>query len=104
MAKRSIEKSERAQKKSKAKIPIRCTYDALYSYDDLTPSQGDLKHITKDATQKLLLSIKNNGVVFPILFPIRSKGGICVHKGGFLFLLILFLILILILVSKPIRE
>jgi hypothetical protein len=47
-------------------IEIKCGYDKLYQYDELTRSQGDLKHITKDATQKLINSIKNNGIVFPI--------------------------------------
>lgn len=47
-------------------IEIKCGYDALYQYKELTQSQGKLKNITKDTTQKLINSIKNNGVVFPI--------------------------------------
>jgi len=47
-------------------IEIKCGYDKLYQYKELTQSQGKLKTITKDATQKLINSIKNNGVVFPI--------------------------------------
>lgn len=47
-------------------IEIKCTYDRLYQYKELTPSQGKLKTITKDATQRLVNSIKNNGYIFPI--------------------------------------
>jgi hypothetical protein len=62
MANKKASKPEHAGKV----IEIKCGYDKLYQYKDLTPSQGNLKTITKAATQKLINSIKNNGVVFPI--------------------------------------
>lgn len=54
-------------------IEIKCGFDKLYQYKELTQSQGKLKHITKDATQKLINSIKNNGLVFPI-YVWQNKG------------------------------
>jgi len=61
-------------------IEIKCGYDKLYQYKELAQSQGKLKSITKDATQKLINSIKNNGIVFPI-YVWQHKGGILARIG-----------------------
>lgn len=57
---------KKQKEKSGQTIEIKCTYDRLYQYSELTPTQGKLKSITKEATNRLIKSIKNNGYVFPI--------------------------------------
>lgn len=57
---------KKQKEKSGQTIEIKCTYDRLYQYSELTPTQGKLKSITKEATNRLINSIKNNGYVFPI--------------------------------------